>query len=335
MPAPETTSPELVQLDAQAIELVELADGGRKLPTEICLFRKGVTETTKGQFVCDATAAKFTIDNVKAHYGDALTNFDYGHGQVGFVSSYDSARSAGWAKLTERDGALWATEIEWTPTAQKALLDREFRFFSPTVYRDPETRRLTNLVNVALTNLPATKGQKPIVNSLTGDHMSAPQAPAPSAAESPSNATPDLAALQASNAQLLSAVQQLQASNSALQAQLSAQVAEKAKADKAAFIAKLSQDGKLPPALQSWALGQDIAVLEAFAKDAPVIASPGASAPPAAPTSSVASLSAEEKEVARQMGLSEADILSTRNHLSSSANFWAFDPLSMAPVAAK
>lgn len=331
---PEPSTPELVSLDAFAIELVTLASGERQLPTEICLFKAGTTETTKGAFVCDATAARFTIDNVKSHYGEALTNFDYGHGQVGFLQTHDSAKSAGWAKLAERNGALWATEIEWTPTARKALLDREYRFFSPTVYRDPETKRLTNLVNVALTNLPATKGQRPIVNSLLENTMSE----APKSTETvatPSNAPADLAALQASNAQLLSAVQQLQASNSTLQSQLAAAEAERKTKTKADFIAKLSQDGKLPPALQPWALGQDLAVLEAFAKDAPVIASPGASAPPAPPASSAASLSAEDREVARQMGIPEADMLSTRNHLSSSANFWAFDPLSMAPVAAK
>lgn len=330
-------TPELIELDAlYAVELVELAGGERQLPTEICLFRKGVTETTKGQFVCDATAAKFTIENVKAHYGEALTNFDYGHGQVGFLQTHDSAKSAGWAKLAERDGALWATEIEWTPTARKALLDREYRFFSPTVYRDPETRRLTNLVNVALTNLPATKGQRPIVNSLLEQQtpMSAPQSTAPSAAESPSNATPDLASLQASNAQLLAAVSQLQGQLKQAQDGLAAAATERATQTKAAFIAKLSQEGKLPPALQTWALGQDIAVLEAFAKDAPVIASSGASAPPAPAADSPATLSEDEKKVCRLMAIPETEYLSTRTHLKSSANFWAFDPLAMSPAPA-
>src|SRR5690606_11840962 len=198
MPTPN--APEEVQLDARPIELETLASGERKLPTEICLFQQGSTETTKGAFICDAVAARAVIANVIAHYGEALTNFDYGHAQVGYIQAHESARSAGWAKLTERDGALWATEIEWTPTAQRALLDREYRFFSPTVYRDRETGRITNLVNVALTNLPATKGQKPIVNSLTGVSMSETHSPAPIAAPSSSPAPPyATAALHASH----------------------------------------------------------------------------------------------------------------------------------------
>jgi hypothetical protein len=217
-----------------SIDLIELAGGARKLPTEICLFKSGITETSKGQFLCDASAAKFTIDNVRAHYGEALTNFDYGHGQVGFVQTADSAKSAGWAKLSERNGALWATDIEWTPTAQKALLDREFRFFSPTVYRDPETKRITNLVNVALTNLPATKGQRPIVTAQEFN-MAEPQKSAPVAADPPKSEATDLAALQASNAQLLSAVGQLQASLNQAQTALAAVEAEKAKSAKASF----------------------------------------------------------------------------------------------------
>ena len=346
MPTPPDRSQEALQLEANvfALDLVELAGGERKLPTEICLFRAGTTETTKGQVVCDATAAKFAIDNVRAHYGDALTNFDYGHGQVGFISSYESARSAGWAKLSERDGALWATEIEWTPTARKALLDREFRFFGPTIYRDPETKRITNLVNVALTNLPATKGQRPIVNSLSnaseGASMSAPQSTAPSAAAAPAPtpaaSAPDLASLQASNAQLLSAVQSLQASLTAANAKLAEQDAERAKATKAELIAKLSREGKLPPALQTWALGQDIAVLESFAKDAPVIAAAAPAvtpAPSAAPAAAVA-LSDVERKVAEQMMLPEADFLATRASLQASGNFWAFDPNTAPALAA-
>src|SRR5688572_25246702 len=117
-----------IRLDALCeVELVTLANGERQLPTEICLFRKGTTETTKGPFVCDASAAKFTIDNVVSHYGSPVTNFDYGHGQLSFIQTQETAKSAGWAKLAERDGGLWATEIDWTPAARKALLDREFR----------------------------------------------------------------------------------------------------------------------------------------------------------------------------------------------------------------
>ena len=180
----EPQNPEIFELTGFGqIDLIELAGGARKLPTEICLFKSGTTETSKGQFLCDATAAKFTIDNVKAHYGEALTNFDYGHGQVGFVQTADSAKSAGWAKLAERDGALWATE----------------------------TKRITNLVNVALTNLPATKGPRPIVTAQEFT-MAEQQKSAPGAAETPKSEATDLASLQASNAQLLSAVSQLQAS---------------------------------------------------------------------------------------------------------------------------
>lgn len=334
----EPQNPEIFELTGFGqIDLIELAGGARKLPTEICLFKSGTTETSKGPFLCDATAAKFTIDNVKAHYGEALTNFDYGHGQVGFVQTADSAKSAGWAKLAERDGALWATEIEWTPAATKALLDREFRFFSPTVYRDPETKRITNLVNVALTNLPATKGQRPIVTAQEFT-MAEQQKSAPSAAETPKSEATDLASLQASNAQLLSAVSQLQASLNQAQTELSAVAAERAKTTKASFIAKLSQDGKLPPALQTWALGQELAVLEAFAKDAPVLApaSPESTVTPKVPAVTAASveLSADERKIIAASQISESDYLATRAHLLSSGNPWAFNPLNMTAPSA-
>lgn len=154
--------------------LVELA-AGKAPPTEIRLLRAGVNETTKGPIVCNAKAARATIAAVVAHYGRPVLNFDYGHGQVGFVGSYETARSAGWFELQERAGALWATNIEWTPRAKQALSEREFRYFSPALMRDPDSGEIKSLINVALTNTPATKGQLPLVASAVELDTSAAQ----------------------------------------------------------------------------------------------------------------------------------------------------------------
>jgi hypothetical protein len=74
------------------------------------------------------------------------------------------------------------------------------------------------------------------------------------------------------------------------------------------FVEKLSADGVLPPALQSWALSQSRESLEGFAKAAPK--SPAATPAPAAPSTgeSAVKLSDEERAVALAMGLDPADV---------------------------
>jgi phage I-like protein len=59
-------------------------------------------------------------------------------------------------------------DIEWTRKATERLKDREYRYFSPTFYHDKG--RITEYVNTALTNLPATKDQEPLVASRSTDH---------------------------------------------------------------------------------------------------------------------------------------------------------------------
>jgi phage I-like protein len=136
--------------------------------------------------------------------------------------------------------------------------------------------------------------------------------------------------LAADHQALLAAVTALQGELTAEKAKVAAADADKAKATKATFIAKLSADGKLSPALHNWAMGQDLVVLEAFAKDAPVVglADADKSTTPKAPSADPGAtiLSEDEKKCCTLLGVSEADFLSTKKHLVSSGNVWAYDP---------
>lgn len=81
----------------------------------------------------------------------------------------DRAPAAGWIKelQAEADG-LWA-RVEWTAQAREYLKNREYRYFSPVLKLDPETRRPEALLNVALTNVPAMKCLAPLVARYCGD----------------------------------------------------------------------------------------------------------------------------------------------------------------------
>jgi phage I-like protein len=73
------------------------------------------------------------------------------------------APAAGWIKdLKDRADGLWA-RVEWTVQAQEYLRNREYRYFSPVLQLDPESRKPLALMQVGLTNVPAIKRLPPLV----------------------------------------------------------------------------------------------------------------------------------------------------------------------------
>lgn len=150
---------------------------GTELPHQIVLFEFGRTETVKGDFLFDEISA----DSVMRHYEDmGLDRLPFGvahlmvprpdgNGGVTISENPEAHKAYGWFTPAVIDNpetgnkALMATDIEWTRAGSDALLNREFRFFSPAIDFERESRRVTRLINVALTNLPATKNQRPLV----------------------------------------------------------------------------------------------------------------------------------------------------------------------------
>lgn len=73
-------------------------------------------------------------------------------------SSDPTARDArGWAKLELRDdGSLWAVDVRWTPDGAARLSEKRQRYVSPAFEIDKESKRITKIVNIAITSIPAT-----------------------------------------------------------------------------------------------------------------------------------------------------------------------------------
>lgn len=83
------------------------------------------------------------------------------------------APAAGWIKdLEVREDGLWA-QVEWTNQAEGYLKQREYRYFSPVLRLDPDTRRPQELMNVALTNIPAIQGLTPLMAKWGGEALTA------------------------------------------------------------------------------------------------------------------------------------------------------------------
>lgn len=132
---------------------VVLASDSRDPPKEFRIFRSGTNETTKGVFVFDEQSQKSVIAGFTRHGADVP--IDYEHKMLDWLAPASDMVAAGWFTPTVRDGDLWASNVRWTTKASSHLREGEWRYMSPA-FTTGEDGRILELINVALTNLPAT-----------------------------------------------------------------------------------------------------------------------------------------------------------------------------------
>lgn len=329
-----------------SIALESLAAAGQPLPTEFRLFAAGTSDTSKGEFrytersvrECAAFNARRGIDCV----------IDWEHASL--FAKYapnpaEAGKAAGWFQVEARTDGLFATNVSWTKAGSSALSSREFRYFSPVILFDEETHEITAVINAALTNNPASFGQKPLVASQAPDEHPKHQEPKPMLK------TAIIAALALSidttDNQAIAALEQLKrekenasrereqllslTGKSSVSEASGVIAAWKASADQVASLsAKLSEfetrskasevkglvdaalkDGKATPAQAEMltAMGtKDIEMLKGYLSVAVKVLPTPASAPGGAPVETVL-LSAEDKEVAALFGVSDLKTL--------------------------
>jgi len=332
-----TTATELLTLDAgaedprlvQLSSLVALAADGT-CPTEFCMLAAGENSTTKGAIHCDDAHAALCLA-AETMPSDGLLPLDYDHGMVSFMGG--EKKAAGWFRLSNRNGSLWATDVKFTPAAEKALRDREYRYFSPALYRD-EAGYVTRIVNCALTCLPATLKQRPLVASETpappeGSNMDLAQlcaafgvANASQLAAKFNQLGTDSAKLSADNAALVTASQALQAQIATLSAAVEARKNADEKAERDSYLATLSNEGKLAPAMLPWAQTQSLEQLKAYGAVAvPVVAVAATIAPKATdPATQAVELSADEAALCSQMKVAPKDFVAMKAKLAAQSN---------------
>jgi phage I-like protein len=93
-------------------------------------------------------------------YGNRLS-IDYDHLATKGGRAGDGKAAGSFVPELREDG-LYATAIRWTPTAAQEISDGEWLYFSP-VFAFDEDGRIIALINIALTNVPATKNLQPLV----------------------------------------------------------------------------------------------------------------------------------------------------------------------------
>lgn len=89
---------------------------------------------------------------------------DYEHQTLRSVDNGKPAPAAAWFTgqgLEIRDGALWATDVEWTAAAKAAIEAKEYLYISPVFPYRPDGA-IVGLHSAALTNTPNIDGMEPM-----------------------------------------------------------------------------------------------------------------------------------------------------------------------------
>lgn len=125
-------------------------------PSEFRIFAAGENATTKGVFVFDQQAAADVMAAYQRHGNDVMIDLEHLSLEDTVQSRNFDPDARGWCRLELRGGELWATGVTWTPDGEARLRDKRQRYVSPAFDVDPDTRRITRILNIAITALPAT-----------------------------------------------------------------------------------------------------------------------------------------------------------------------------------
>lgn len=149
---------------------------GDEPPAEFRLFTAGTVETSIGTFIFDEDAAARVMATYAEQGNELMIDYDHASFANVALDPAQSGKAAGWFNLELRNGELWAVNVRWTEPAAEALRRKEWRYTSPTFAS--KDGRILKLVNVALTNIPATKRLEPLmaasqIVALNGGSMNA------------------------------------------------------------------------------------------------------------------------------------------------------------------
>ncbi|EEC0216880.1 phage protease [Salmonella enterica] len=129
--------------------------------TRVRIFPAGTFRSNDGRpkecpsWVMNATCAQRLIAAAASKKVDY--SFDYEHQTLRAVTNGKPAPASAWFKSlewVEGDG-LYAVDVDWTAAASQMIAAREYRYLSPMFDYHPVTGEVGQLINVALTNLPA------------------------------------------------------------------------------------------------------------------------------------------------------------------------------------
>lgn len=150
-------------MNVRAFRTVKSVDGA-ELPTEFRLFAAGENDSTKGPALFDEQAAALVMARAKERAGVRYM-IDLEHRSLddqAHALTKDATDSMAYFDLEVRGGDLWAVNVAWTAEGAERLRSKKQVYFSPAFYTDEEGR-VIEVINAALTSMPATHGLAPLV----------------------------------------------------------------------------------------------------------------------------------------------------------------------------
>ena len=154
---------------------VEVQDGAPADLVHLMPMGECVPNDGRAPWKLDGLAhAQAVVDATRRRLGNRDFNFDYDHQAVTAPKAGGTATAAGWAKpedIFADERGIWARGVQWTRAAAARLTEREYRYISPVFLFEKGTRRVTQILNAALTNNPALDLMAVAAQSHEGDHQ--------------------------------------------------------------------------------------------------------------------------------------------------------------------
>ena len=186
---------------------------------------------------------------------------DYEHQTLHAEQNGQPAPAAGWFRRVElREDGLHALDVEWTDRARTLIEAREYRYLSPVFTYQPGTGEVVDLLHAGLTNTPALDGLNAIAARFSLLLEEAPVMTLPTAVCTALDLTQD-----ADETAVLSAISALKtaapdpahyvpiAALTAVQTELAELKAGQVASEVDSLIKAGLNDGRILPALESWA----------------------------------------------------------------------------------
>ncbi|SEC23837.1 Mu-like prophage I protein [Pseudomonas saponiphila] len=315
-------------LNSEIYSSVELSEG--KAPDWVQLIPAGPTVTGRDgrSWLFDDMAAGLVQSSFASRAIDLP--IDWEHATQKRASVGKEAPAGAWIKQFEiRNGALWG-QVEWTPRGASQVEAREYRFLSPVFDYEVDSTRIVRMVSAALTNIP--NFLMTALNQEQQEHNLVKPSPEllkllglPDTATAEQVFTATTAKLQATGQALNTEQANLerfvpradynaleQRAANAEQALTEHKKAEHTKAVDA-VITSATQAGKITPATVDYhrAMCQDeagLARFKVFVEAAPVVAA-ATDLGERKPDNTSTALNSEEQQVAKLLGMSEAEFI--------------------------
>lgn len=166
-----------VRLDnLRPVPVVAAGIADRKTPVrQFRLFPYGVSKTTKGDMELTQESALEVMRRYQEYTGGprgGWLDIDIAHLSQTNEDNVNAHVSAGRFRLELRDDGLWVTDITYTPDVYEGVASEKWRYYSPVVNYD-DSRAVVEVLQLALTNIPAMYGTHPLALS-TSTHQSWP-----------------------------------------------------------------------------------------------------------------------------------------------------------------